>query len=144
MWGFTNGKERDMTELEKVREFFSNDKYATEATGIEIAEIGENYAKTMLKLDGRHKNARGGLMGAVPYTMADFTFAVATNAGKEYGTVSTTGCMSNTAVPKGDALIAESRMIKEGRTLCVYDITVTDNLGTLVAKVTINGMHIYK
>ncbi len=132
-----------MTDLEKAREFFSNDKYATATTGIEIEAVGENYAKTTLKLDARHMNARGSLMGAVIYTMADFTFAVSTNFGKDYGTVSTVGCINHTAVPKGGTLIAESKLIKDGRTLCFYDIIITDELGTLVAKVSITGTHIY-
>ncbi len=132
-----------MTDLEKAREFFSNDKFATEATGIEIVEVGENYAKTQLKLDGRHVNARGSLMGAVPYTMADFTFAVATNFGKDYGTVSTSSTIVHTAPAKGTVLTAETALIKDGRTVCFYDVTVTDDLGTLVAKTNITGTHVY-
>jgi acyl-CoA thioesterase len=133
----------NMTDLERAREFFSHDKYATEATGIEIAEIGENYAKTVLKLDGRHMNARGTLMGAVIYTMADFTFAVSTNFDRDYGTVSTVSAVHHIAAAKGDVLTAESRLIKDGRTLCFYDIFITDNTGTLIAKVSITGTHIY-
>ena len=132
-----------MTDLERAREFFSHDKYATAATGIEIAEIGENYAKTVLKLDERHMNARGTLMGAVVYTMADFTFAVSTNFDKDYGTVSTVSSVHHLAAAKGNTLTAESVLIKDGRTLCFYDIIITDDTGVTVAKVSITGTHIY-
>ena len=46
-----------MTKLEKARDFFANDKYATEATGIVIEEVSEKYAKCSLKLNDIHKNA---------------------------------------------------------------------------------------
>lgn len=38
-----------MTDLEKAREFFKDDRYATEATGIVIEEVEEHYAKCSLK-----------------------------------------------------------------------------------------------
>ena len=51
--------------LEEVREFFSKDRYATE-NGAVIDEIGDNYAKCSLDIDGRHLNAMGSLMGGAP------------------------------------------------------------------------------
>lgn len=133
-----------MIDLEKTREFFSNDKYASEATGIVIDAVSENYAKTSLVIGPKHLNARGGLMGAVPFTMADFTFAVATNAGKDEGTVSTVSSITHLSPPKGKSLIAESSLVRDGKTLCTYDIIIKDELGTLVAKATVTGMHLRK
>ena len=46
-----------MTDLEKAREFFAADRYATEVTGIEIIAVDEHYAKCQLNIEGRHKNA---------------------------------------------------------------------------------------
>ena len=46
-----------MTDLEKAREFFAADRYATEVTGIEIIAVGEHYAKCQLNIEDRHKNA---------------------------------------------------------------------------------------
>ena len=68
-----------MTELEEAKEFFIKDRYAMVTTGIEIEEVGERYAKCSLKLDDRHRNATGHIMGGVVFTLADFVFAVATN-----------------------------------------------------------------
>jgi len=62
--------------LEEAKEFFKNDLYATNATGIEIVAVGERYSKCVLKLDERHKNAVGHVMGGVMFTLADFVFAV--------------------------------------------------------------------
>ncbi len=57
-----------MPDIEKVREFFKGDKYATEATGIVIDSVEKGHSVVSLEPDGRHLNAVGGLMGAVYYT----------------------------------------------------------------------------
>lgn len=132
-----------MTELERAREFFAGDLYATEATGIVIDEVGDGYAKVSLSLDSRHQNAVGHVMGGVMFTMADFAFAVATNRGENI-TVSTVAQISHLASPKGKVLYAESRLVKDGRRTCFYQVDVTDDTGTLIATVTFCGTKILK
>ena len=127
--------------LEETREFFSQDKYATEATGIVIDEIGDNYSKVSLQIKAHHKAAGDHVMGGVFYTIADFSFAVATNT-PEHLTVTTNGNISYYSQPKDDKLIAECRCMKEGRRFCFYESTITDGLGNTVAKVNFNGAHI--
>lgn len=133
-----------MEDLLKAREFFSGDRYATEATGIVIDEVGDRYAKCSLRLDDRHKNAVGNIMGGVMFTMADFTFAVATNFNAPAVTVSVVSQISHLSMPKGDTLFSESRLIKDGRNTCFYEITINDNLGTVVAVASISGSHLNK
>lgn len=130
-----------MTDLEKAREFFSKDIYAAETTGISLDEVGDCYAKCSLKWDKRHVNATGHVMGGAIFTLADFTFAVATNFNQQL-TVTTTSSISFLGSPKGDTLIAESRLLKNGKRTCFYEITVSDNLGNPVASVTSSGTHL--
>ncbi|MBQ8550546.1 MAG: PaaI family thioesterase, partial [Clostridia bacterium] len=119
-----------MNDLQKAREFFKNDRYATEQTGIIIEEVGENYAKCSLKLDERHLNAVGHPMGGVMYTLADFVFAVSTNFNKECVTVTTVSQICYLGAPKGKVLYGESKLLKDGRTTCFYEVHITDELGT--------------
>lgn len=130
-----------MKSLEEIRKIFSDDLYATQATGIEIDAVSENYAKCSLKLERKHKNAAGSIMGGVMFTLADFTFAVATNATNPI-TVTTVSQISFLNSPKGDTLYAESRLLKDGRNACFYEISISDNLGTPVAFVSVSGAHI--
>ncbi len=132
-----------MTKLEEAREFFAKDKYATDATGIEIEEIGENYAKCSLKITDIHKNAVGHVMGGVMFTLADFVFAVSTNFAGPM-TVSTVAQISYLNSPKGDVLFGESKLIKDGKRVCFYEVNITDNLGTAVAVISFTGSHIVK
>ncbi len=131
-----------MNNLEKARDFFKNDRYATEATGIVIEEVGKNYAKCSLKLDSKHLNAVGHPMGGVMYTLADFVFAVSTNFEADSVTVTVVSQICYLSPAKGDTLYGESRLIKDGRTNCFYEITITDNLGTRVATVNTTGQHL--
>ena len=131
-----------MTKLEEAREKFSHDRYATVLTGAVIEEIGENYARCSMKITENHKNAYGGIMGGSIYTLADFAFAVASNFDKENVTVSVVGQASFMSISKGSVLYAEAKLIKDGRSNCFYDVSVTDDLGKLIAVVSFNGAHV--
>lgn len=132
-----------MTELEKARDFFGRDAYATEATGIVITEVGDHYAKVELDIQSFHRNALGAVMGGVYFTMADFAFAVASNRGGEF-CVTQGSHISYLNPAKGEHLIAETRCLKNGRRTCCYEIEVRDELGTEVAKVTADGCKVTK
>ncbi len=131
-----------MTELQRAREFFKNDRYATDATGIVIEEVGKNYAKCSLELSARHLNAVGHPMGGVMYTLADFVFAVSTNFEAECVTVTTVSQICYLNSVRGKMLYGEARMIKDGRSTCFYEIDITDELGTKIAVVTTTGTHL--
>lgn len=130
-----------MTDLEQARSFFSKDIYATQTTGIEIEEVAVQYAKCSLKIEDRHRNATGQVMGGAVYTLADFVFAVAANFNQSV-TVTTVSQISYLGPVKGDILYGESRLIKDGKRNCFYQIDITDNLGTPVAVVSVNGVHL--
>ncbi len=132
-----------MPTLEQVKEFFTGDRYATEVTGIEIETARASYARCRLAIEPRHRNAIGGVMGGVLFTLADFTFAVATNF-EAPSTVTTVGNISFLSAAKGNTLFSESRLIKDGRTTCFYEIAITDDTGELVATVTMQGLHLHK
>lgn len=133
-----------MTDLERARQFFSNDRYATETTGIVIDAVGKNYAKCSLKLQSKHQNAVGAVMGGVMFTLADFVFAVSTNFESENVTVTLVSQITYFSPAKGSVLFGESRLIKDGRTNCFYEIDITDDSGTAVATVSVTGTHLMK
>ena len=131
-----------MNDLEKARDFFKDDVFATDTTGIVIEEVGDRYAKCSLKLNSSHMNAANQVMGGAIFTLADFTFAVAANHSRERLTVTTVSQISYLSTAKGDVLYGESKMIKDGKRSCFYEISITDNTGNLVALVSTNGAHI--
>ena len=128
-----------MKSIEEVREFFKNDRFATQS-GMYIEEVGEHYARCSLKITDMHRNAVGGLMGGVSFTLADFAFAVAENQ-QNIGTVSLNTSIAFLSQPKGEMLFAEAHLQKDGRTTCYYSVDVYDELETKVANALITGFH---
>lgn len=125
-------------DLELIRKTFCQDRFATQAAGIEIEAVDENWARCSFVIQPQHLNAAGTVMGGAIFTLADFTFAVASNAGA-MSTVSLASQITFLSAPKGSRLIAEARCVKAGRTTCFYSIDIQDDLGNLVASVTTNG-----
>ncbi len=127
--------------IERARETFGHDRFATEVTGIEIVDVAENYARCELAIDSRHRNAMGAVMGGAIFTLADFCFAVAANAEK-LSVVSVSSNIVYLNAVRGERLIAEAHCLKSGRRNCFFRVTVTDELGTLVAEVTETGSRV--
>ncbi|MBP5494946.1 MAG: PaaI family thioesterase [Lachnospiraceae bacterium] len=131
-----------MTDINEIRQFFENDRYATE-NGMVIDSVGDKTAVCSLTIDKRHMNAVGNVMGGVYFTLADFTFAVATNH-DEPGIVSLSSTITFNAIARGEKIICEAKQIKWGRTTCVYEMSLTDENGTLLATVLTTGYNTRK
>ena len=131
----------DYTDLQAAKDFFITDRFAMVTTGIDILAVDKDYAKCSLNIDERHINATGHVMGGAIYTLADFTFAVATNF-RRSATVTMVSQISYLSSPKGKTLYSETRKIKDGRRNCFFEIMITDDLGTQVALVNTSGAHL--
>jgi acyl-CoA thioesterase len=126
-----------MKKLEEAQAYFQGDRFATE-NGAKILELGEDYAICEMQLEDRHRNALGAVMGGAVFTLADFAFAVASNFGKK-STVSTTSQITFLRSAKGNTLYARAQEVRSGRTSVYYEVSVTDDTGALVARVTASG-----
>lgn len=126
-----------MNDLENARAYFQNDRFATE-NGAVIAEIADTYAVCTLNLTDRHRNAMGNVMGGVLFMLGDFAFAVASNFGKQ-NTVSATSQITFLRASKGNALTARADLVRQGRSSVYYEISITDDAGSLLARMTASG-----
>jgi acyl-CoA thioesterase len=125
-------------DLDKIREFFKRDRYATQ-TGIVIDCVSEEEVICSLELTDMHKNAGGGVQGGAIFTLADLSFAVHSNLEmvNDSGTGITVGQsyhMSFFKATRGKKLFASSICQSKGRVISVYKITVTDDLGVVIAE----------
>lgn len=123
-----------MKPSEETVRLFEKDRFATE-NGAVIDEVDDHYAKCSLKIEDRHKNAMGAVMGGVYFTLADFALAVASNW-QEMGSVSLSSEITYLTSAKGEKLTAEAICIKNGRKTSYYRIDVRDEYGNLAAAVT--------
>ena len=124
--------------LERVRGIFRGDRFATEM-GAVIDDIGDHYAKVSLVINEHHKNAMGGIMGGVYFTLADFAFAVASNW-QQPGVVGLNCDASFIGVPKTERIFAEARLVKDGRTICCYNVEIKDEKDNPIAVVLGGGV----
>lgn len=124
--------------LEEARRLYGNDKFATEVTGVVIDEAEPERAVCSLKVEDRHLNEMGTVMGGAIFTLADFTFGVAANIGQS-PTVTLTMSITYMGVCRGKRLISRAVCEKKGRTICVYSIHIEDELGTKVAVLNCTG-----
>lgn len=111
--------------------YFEGDRFATE-NGMVIDEMDESLSVCSMMLTDSHKNANGGIMGGVIYTLADFAFAVlANNIHKP--TVAQQVSMNFLSSPKGKKLIASASCRKNGKTSTIINVDVKDESGRDVA-----------
>ena len=114
-------------DLNQLQDKFIHDLFVSEGLGAVIDEAEYGYAKCSMVIEPRHCNALGIPMGGTIFTLADFAFAVASNQN------------GRDVVTQASQITAVARQIKDGKRVCFYEVVVSDELGTEVAFVTING-----
>ena len=118
--------------IEEAREFFYKDKFAVN-TGVTLDSLTGDEAICSLELTDEHRNAYGGVMGGVIFTLADFAFAVLSNQIHQL-TVAQQVSINYLSAPKGDKLIAEAYCRKNGKTSSIVIVNVSDDIGRDVAQ----------
>jgi acyl-CoA thioesterase len=130
-------------ELEKIRAFFTRDRFATNA-GIVIDAVTEDEVLCSMPITLEHRNAGGGVQGGAIFTLADLAFAVHANlrllCGDAVGiTVVQSSSISYLAAARGKRLIARSTRLSNGRSISVFRVEVRDELGNFVADMRSNS-----
>ena len=118
--------------IESAREFFYKDKFAVN-TGITLDRLTDDEAECSLALNDNHRNAYGGVMGGVIFTLADFAFAVLSNQIHQL-TVAQQVDIHYLSAPKGDKLFAKATCRKSGRTSSIINVDISDDAGRDVAQ----------
>ena len=123
--------------LEEPRAFFELDRFATE-NNITLEELSEGHSVCKLVLGFRHRNAEGGVMGGAILTLIDFAFATAAS-NMHRPTVAQQVSMNFLNSVRGRVLTAEATCRKDGRTSCVYQVNVKDDLDRDIAQAVMTG-----
>lgn len=121
--------------LEEIEAVFANDRFATEAAGCRVVSGERGRAVCSMELADVHRNAMGNVMSGAIFTLADFALAICCNIGEE-PTVSVDSSISFFRSTQGAALTATAVCDKPGRHLGFYTVTVEDDLGKQIAKMT--------
>lgn len=128
-----------MKTLDEIKEFFKKDKFAQNCN-IEIVRATDGEAVCVMPVTDDHKNAVGGVQGGAIFTLADYTFAIASNFNCD-ACVSVSASISYMRVAKTDVLTAVAVRVGESRNMSFYEVKVSDGLGE-IAYVKIDGYKI--
>ena len=120
-----------------LKDFFLHDEFARQ-NGIEIVEIAEGYARTLVRIEHRHLNAGGYVQGGVLFTLEDLAFAAATNS---HGTLTVTSTANITFVHGANAgiITAQAQELVNHRHLHFCEVRIIDDSGNLLAIFTASG-----
>ena len=118
--------------MDNIRKFLGKDRFAAHV-GIELVRVSEGRAETRLRIDSNHLNGAGIVHGAVVFSLADFTFAAASNSHGTLAVAINANISFMKAAREGDTLTARAEEVAINPKLASYDIRVTDADGALVA-----------
>lgn len=121
-----------MVSLEKVVEYRNKYNRFARKLGIVVESVSHGSARVVKTIEEDDLNPLGRAHGGVYFTMADSAAGSAMVA-KGYAavTMNSTYNFFRSAVA-GDVVTATATEVKSGRTICVYDVRVTDQNGTLL------------
>ena len=112
--------------------------------GMRITELSEGYAKSELVLGPKHRNPIGSVHGGVLFTIADTTAGTAATSRGRYVTTMNTSMNFLRPAIHSTKLVGESREIKVGKRVCIYDVMITDEDGREIALATITFHYLEK
>lgn len=130
-----------MSDVDYAKQYFSQDVFARDTTGIKIEDVKSGYAKVTLNVEHRHVNGANIVMGGVYFTMADFALAIAANYDNPLTLTLSSDISFLSSAKEGEVLTAEAKCVRDGQHACFYKIDVTDSDGNVNAIVSAAGFH---
>lgn len=107
--------------------------YCAQHLGITLEAIAPNYARMTMTVRREMLNGFAILHGGILTTLADTAFAYACNSGNEMTVAAGIDTEFLAPAHEGDQLTAECRVVGEAGRTGVYDVTVTNQHGKLIA-----------
>ena len=103
---------------------------------MKLMELSQGYAKVSMKLKPEYNNFIGLIFGGIVMAVADEAFAYATNSVFTPNVASQFNIHFVAGAAVSDELIAECRVVKSGKRVCISEMIVTNQDGKLIAKAT--------
>ena len=115
----------------------SRDHFASE-NGVVIEDAGDDWARCGMVITEHHRNSLGGVMGGAIFTLADLAGGVAANR-RYWPTVTLQANINFLNPTEGTKLIADAKCLRDGKTTCVVNVRVYDDLGQDIAQMVMTG-----
>lgn len=127
--------------IDEVQGYFQENDGLAKHLNVSLVEVSEKHAIASMPLEEQHKNGLDTAHGGAIFALADITFGAAcAAAGLCCVTAQSSMSFLNTGLSA--PIKAEVRLIKRGRTLMVYTVSVFDGEGRHMAQGQITGYKI--
>jgi len=103
---------------------------------MKLLELSEGYAKVSAKLKPEYLNFNNLVFGGIVMAVADQAFAYGTNSVITPNVASQFNIHFVASADVKDELIAECRVVRAGKRVCISEMTVTNQDGKLIARAT--------
>ena len=103
---------------------------------IKLVDLSQGYAKVSAKLKPEYLNFNNLVFGGIVMAVADQAFAYGTNSVITPNVASQFNIHFVASADVKDELIAECRVVRAGRRVCISEMTVTNQDGKLIARAT--------
>ena len=118
-------------DLLRYQKQFDKDRFAR-LSGIQLVDASPGYAKAQMEIMDKHMNSVGVLHGGAIFTLADFTFAVASNSHGRLALAINAEISFFKAINSG-IFTATAREISLHNKLATYLIDIENEKGELIA-----------
>jgi len=118
--------------IEEAKAFFEKDRFAS-TNGMVLEELADDHVLCSMVIGENHRNALGGVMGGVIFTLGDICFSILANH-LHYPTVAQQVSINYLGAARGEKLLARALCRKDGRSSAVINVDITDELGNDVAQ----------
>jgi acyl-CoA thioesterase len=117
--------------MDRVKRFLGGDQFAVR-NGIRLLTVTPGCATAEMVLQPHHWNGMQNVQGGAIFTLADFTFAAASNS---HGTIAVAinTTLTFMKAARDGKLHAAARELSKNHRLGTYLVEVTDDVGDLVA-----------
>jgi len=117
---------------EIVQEMYTGDAFS-KWLGIEVLENKAGYALLEMTVRAEMCNGFGIAHGGISFSLADSALAFAANGYGKHALSIETAISHHKPITDGTKILAEAQEIKEGRTLGVYQVSIKNEEGVLLA-----------
>lgn len=119
-------------DFQKMADFRNTHNPFAQRLGIFVEELGPGYARVTKTVTAEDLNPVGRAHGGIYFSMADTACGSAMASHGHAAVTVNAGYNYFRSANVGDTLTAEAAEVKSGKTICVYDVRITDQNGALL------------
>ena len=102
--------------------------------GVEVLSSGGGLAEGRIKIKEQHMNPINTVHGGVMFTLADHIAGVACASTGALGTTMRSSIEYLNPAFGPEEIVAKAKPVKLGKSICIYDVDITDEKGTMIAR----------